>query len=103
MVAFVTRDLESRGQPVLRTHLTALGVYRPQELDAPPPTLVIWGEKDHSVPLADHVELALRCRGALAPIAGAGHMPWLERPAEVVQWIRTAAQLSRLGHEESST
>ena len=103
IIEFVTRDLESRGQPVLLSHLTALAAYRPQELDAPPPTLVIWGEKDHSVPLADHVELALRCRGALAPITGAGHMPWVERPAEVIHWIRTAAHLGHLGREESPT
>lgn len=93
IVELVTRDFASRGQPVLLRHLTALGAYRPRPLQAPPPTLVIWGEDDHSVPLADHVELALRCRGALAPVAGAGHMPFLERPTETVRWIRTAAQM----------
>ena len=93
MIDFVTRDFAVRGQPVMLAHLTALGAYKPRPLDAPPPTLVIWGEHDHSVPLADHAELALRCRGALAPVAGAGHMPFLERPAATVQWIRTAAHL----------
>jgi pimeloyl-ACP methyl ester carboxylesterase len=93
MVALVARDFASRGQPVLLRHLTALGRYRPQPLGAPPPTVVIWGVGDHSVPLADHVELALRCRGAVAPLSDAGHMPFLERPTETVRWIRTAAQL----------
>jgi pimeloyl-ACP methyl ester carboxylesterase len=99
MVDVVTRDFASRGQPVLLRHLTALREYRPEPLEAPPPTLVIWGADDHSVPLADHVELALRCRGAVAPMAGAGHMPFFERPTETVRWIRTAAQL--ITHEEN--
>jgi pimeloyl-ACP methyl ester carboxylesterase len=103
MVALVARDFATRGQPVLLRHLTALGRYRPQPLDAPPPTLVIWGVDDHSVPLADHVELALRCRGAVAPVAGAGHMPFLERPTETVQRIRTAAQLMYLTTEEETS
>jgi pimeloyl-ACP methyl ester carboxylesterase len=96
LVELVTRDFASRGQPVLLRHLTALGAYRPQPLAVPPPTLVIWGQGDHSVPLDDHVELALRCRGAVAPVAGAGHMPFLERPTETVRWIRTAAQMRHL-------
>jgi pimeloyl-ACP methyl ester carboxylesterase len=92
-IDFVTRDFAVRGQGVMLRHLTALGAYRPQQLEAPPPTLVIWGEHDRSVPLADHAELALRCGGALAPVAGAGHMPFVERPAATVRWIRAAAQL----------
>ncbi len=93
MIELVTRDFAARGRPVLLRHLTALGAYRPEPLETPPPTLVIWGEGDHSVPLADHVELALRCRGAVAPVAGAGHMPFLERPAETLAWIRTVEKL----------
>ncbi len=100
MIELVARDFAARGQPVLLRHLIALGAYRPEPLEAPPPTLVIWGEGDRSVPLVDHVELALRCRGALAPIAGAGHMPFLERPAETLAWIRTAEQLMRLTGDE---
>ena len=96
MIELVRRDFAARGQPVLLRHLTALGAYRPEPLEAPPPTLVIWGEGDRSVPLADHVELALRCRGALAPVRGAGHMPFLERPAETLAWIRTAEKLMQL-------
>ena len=93
MIDLVATDFAARGQPVLLRHLTALGAHRPEPLQAPPPTLVIWGEGDRSVPLEDHVELALRCRGALAPIAGAGHMPFLERPAETLAWIRAARRL----------
>ncbi len=96
MIELVTRDFAARGQPVLLRHLTALGAYRPQALEAPPPTLVIWGEGDRSVPLADHVELALRCRGALAPVPAAGHMPFLEQPAETLAWIRTAEKLMQV-------
>jgi pimeloyl-ACP methyl ester carboxylesterase len=96
MIELVTLDFAARGQPVLLHHLTALGAYRPKPLDAPPPTLVIWGEGDRSVPLADHVELASRCRGAVAPVLGAGHMPFLERPAETLAWIRTVEKLMHL-------
>jgi pimeloyl-ACP methyl ester carboxylesterase len=93
MIDLVTRDFARRGQPVILRHLSALAAYRAQPLDAPPPAMVIWGEHDHSVSLADHVELAMRCGGVLAPVAGAGHMPFLERPGETVRWIRAAARL----------
>jgi pimeloyl-ACP methyl ester carboxylesterase len=88
----VTLDFEARGQPVMLRHLTALAAYKPEPLAAYPPTLVIWGERDHSVPLADHAELALRCGGALAPVAGAAHKPYFEQPEETVRWIRWAAR-----------
>jgi len=81
-------DFAARGQPVLLRHLRALAAYRPEPLDDPPPTVVLWGEHDRGVPLSDHAELALRCDGILVPIAGAGHAPFLERPDETVDWIR---------------
>lgn len=93
VVDLVTRDFESRGQPVLLAHLRALGTYTPEPLASPPPTLVIWGEQDRSVPLADHAELALRCHGAVAPVAGAGHMPFLEQPARTAELINAAQHL----------
>jgi pimeloyl-ACP methyl ester carboxylesterase len=96
MVEVVTRDFEARGPRVALRHLRALAAYSPEPLPTPPRTVVIWGERDHSVPLADHVELAIRCRGALVPIAGAGHMPFFERPSQTAHWIQTAA---RLAHE----
>jgi pimeloyl-ACP methyl ester carboxylesterase len=94
MVDVVARDFEARGQPVVLRHLRALAAYAPEPPAAPPPTLVIWGERDHSVPLAAHAELAIRCGGALAPVAGAGHMPFFERPTETVRWIRSAMRLA---------
>ena len=46
-------------------------------------TLVVWGEEDRLVPLAQGVELARRLRHArLEIILGAAHSPMLERPAE---------------------
>jgi pimeloyl-ACP methyl ester carboxylesterase len=84
------RDFAARGQPVLLAHLRALAAYRPAPLPDPPPTLVLWGELDRSVPLADHAELATQLGGALVPIAGAGHAPFHERPDETERWIRRA-------------
>jgi pimeloyl-ACP methyl ester carboxylesterase len=96
-IEVITRDFASRGQPVLLRHLRALGAYQPRPLPAPPPTLVIWGTRDRSVPLADHAELALQCRGALVPLAGAAHKPFLEQPALTAHWIRQAARLPAPG------
>lgn len=90
-IAIRLEDFERRGQPVLLRHLTALGAYRPASLEHPPPTVVLWGEHDHAVPLADHAELALRCAGVLVPIAGAGHAPFLEQPERVVAAIQRLA------------
>jgi len=86
--AAVTNDFEARGHPVVHRHLSALSAYRPEPLPNPPPTLVIWGEHDRSVPLADHARLALEMRGLLAPIAGAAHKPFFERPEETAARIR---------------
>jgi pimeloyl-ACP methyl ester carboxylesterase len=88
LVAVRRRDFATRGQPVLLAHLRALAAHRPQPLPDPPPTLVLRGELDRSVPLADHAELARRLGGALVPIAGAGHAPFLERPEATERWIR---------------
>jgi pimeloyl-ACP methyl ester carboxylesterase len=90
-VDLITRDFEARGQPLLLRHMRVLAAHRPQPLAAPPPTLVLCGARDPGVPLAGHAELALRCAGLLVPIAGAGHLPYLERPEETVRWIRAAS------------
>jgi pimeloyl-ACP methyl ester carboxylesterase len=95
LVAIRKADFAARGQRVLLNHLRALSAYRPQPLESPPPTFVIWGEFDRGVPLADHVQLALRCDGVLVPIAGAGHAPFLERPAETASWIQALCGASR--------
>lgn len=91
LAAIRLADFTSRGQALLLNHLRALAAYRPEPLEHPPPTVVLWGEHDHGVPLADHAELALRCHGLLIPIQGAGHAPFLERPTETVAWIRATA------------
>ena len=91
LVARRLEDFTARGQPVLLRHLRALAAYRPDPLEHPPATTVLWGEHDRGVPLADHAELALRLGGILVPIARAGHAPFLERTAETVAWIRATA------------
>jgi pimeloyl-ACP methyl ester carboxylesterase len=93
LAAIRLADFAARGQPVLLNHLRALAAYRPEPLESPPPTLVLWGQLDHGVPLADHAELALRCNGVLVPIEGAGHAPFLERPDQTVAWIRQSERL----------
>ena len=87
----IARDFEDRGAAVLLSHMQVLSEHRPEPLVDPPPTLVLWGTEDPGTPLSAHVELALRCHGLLVPIAGAGHLPYLERPEETVRWI-TAVQ-----------
>jgi pimeloyl-ACP methyl ester carboxylesterase len=88
LAAIREEDFAARGPAVLLHHLQALATYRPEPLPAPPPTIVLWGERDRGVPLAGHAELAMRCAGVLVPIAGAGHAPFLEQPAETVRWAR---------------
>jgi len=83
-------DFQSRDSDTLLRHLTALRDYVPGSLAEPPATLVCWGESDRSVPLEDHVELAVRMHGALVPMTSCGHSPYLERPALMAHWIRRA-------------
>ena len=70
--------------------MRALAAHRPEPLPNPPPTVVIWGTRDPAVSATAHADLAARCDGALVPISGAGHLAYLERPAETVEAIRTA-------------
>jgi pimeloyl-ACP methyl ester carboxylesterase len=86
-IDLIARDFEDRGAAVLLRHMQVLSEHRPEPLADPPPTLVLWGTEDPGVPLSAHLELALRCHGLLVPIAGAGHLPYLERPEETVRWI----------------
>jgi pimeloyl-ACP methyl ester carboxylesterase len=96
LAAIRLADFAARGQPVLLRHLRALAAYRPEPLENPPPTVVLWGEHDHGVPLADHAQLALRCDGILVPIASAGHAPFLEQPGATVAWIRATTGTAAL-------
>ena len=99
LVAARRADFAARGPAVLLRHLTALAAYRPSVPDPPLPAVVVWGERDRSVPLADHARLALRLGGVLVPVAGAGHAPFLEQPEATVRAIR---QLERLAFTNAS-
>ncbi len=93
LAELVERDFDARGPGVLLRHMKVLAEHRPEPLPAPPRTLVLWGTRDPGVPLSAHAELALRCRGLLVPIAGAGHLPYLERRDATVRWISAAQHL----------
>jgi pimeloyl-ACP methyl ester carboxylesterase len=94
----IVADYEALGQPVHLRQLRALAGRRPEPLDNPPPTFVLWGEHDRAIPLEHHLELAVQCRGALVPVADAAHVPHFEQPQVVLQWVATAAALACLNH-----
>lgn len=87
-------DYEAGGRERHIRQMRAMAAYKPEPLADPPPTLVLWGALDSAVPLESHIELALRCGGALIPIADAAHVPFLEQPRETLRWIRLAAVLT---------
>jgi pimeloyl-ACP methyl ester carboxylesterase len=96
LVSVRRRDFElGGGQPALLHHLRVLAAYRPEPLDNPPTTIVLWGPLDRSVPLEDHVALAMKMKGLLVPVDGSGHAPFLERPEVTTMWIRLAMALIR--------
>ena len=90
IVAGVRRDFEACGPELLLRHMRALARHRPEPPGDLPPTFVLWGTRDPAVPLEAHAVLALRCRAPLLPIAGAGHVPYFERPEATLRWIRAA-------------
>jgi pimeloyl-ACP methyl ester carboxylesterase len=90
----IVEDYIAGGHDVHVRHLQALAGYRPEPLEDPPPTIVLWGMQDPAVPLEGHIELAEVCRGALVPIAGAAHVPFLEQPRVTLEWIRRAALMA---------
>jgi pimeloyl-ACP methyl ester carboxylesterase len=98
VIALIAEDFAARGQAVMLHHMQVLASHRPEPLPTPPPTLVLAGMRDPGVPLADHAELALRCRGLLVPIAGSGHLPYLERRGDTVRWIRNAIRIAAVLH-----
>jgi pimeloyl-ACP methyl ester carboxylesterase len=93
-VAALVADYEAGGHERHIRQVKAMSAYDPQPLTEPPPTLVLWGVNDSAVPLEDHVRLALECRGALVPIADAGHVPFFEQPAATLPWLRLAGSLA---------
>ena len=93
-VAALLADYDTGGHERHVRQVKAMRAYAPQPLPNPPPTIVICGMHDSAVPVADHLELALQCHGAVAPIGGAAHVPFLEQPEATLRWIRAAARLS---------
>src|SRR5205814_4282897 len=94
LVANVRRDFEDGGAELLRRHMRVLAEHRPRPPQDLPPTFVVWGTRDPGVPLAAHAELALRCGAPLLPVAGAGHLPYLEQPLATLDRIRAAVRAS---------
>lgn len=88
-------DYDAVGQPVHLRQLRAIAPYRPRPPEDPAPTIVLWGMQDRAIPLADHLELAVRCRGALVPVPDAGHVPFFEQPDVTLGWLRRAAAIAR--------
>jgi pimeloyl-ACP methyl ester carboxylesterase len=97
IVAGVTRDFEACGPELLLRHMRVLARHRPEPPAGLPPTFVLWGTRDPGVPLEDHAELAVRCGAPLLPVAGAGHVPYFERPEATLRWIRAAVRWAGLG------
>jgi pimeloyl-ACP methyl ester carboxylesterase len=91
----IVADYEACGQPVHLKQLRAVAAHRPEPLNDPPPTFVLWGMHDRAIPLASHIELARQCRGAVVPVADAAHVPHFEQPQVTIEWISKAAALAR--------
>jgi pimeloyl-ACP methyl ester carboxylesterase len=90
----VVEDYDACGQAVHLRQIRALASYRPEPLTEPPPALVLWGVSDRAVSFDDHLELALRLRGALVPIADAAHIPFFEQPDVTLRWLRHAGAMA---------
>ncbi|MBV9654681.1 MAG: alpha/beta fold hydrolase [Acetobacteraceae bacterium] len=83
--AFIRQQTAILGRPDSRPVLTRIAV----------PTLVCTGEADRFIPPEHAAEIAAGIRGAqFAVIAGSGHLPPLERPADVnrllAEWMENA-------------
>jgi pimeloyl-ACP methyl ester carboxylesterase len=90
LIDAIVEDYVAGGREEHIVHSRALQAYEPEPLADPPPTLVLWGVNDRAVPVEAHLELARRCRGALVPVDGAAHVPFLEQPRVATEWIRRA-------------
>ena len=77
-IVCTVRSLTPKGLPEWETRI--------KNIDAP--TLLIWGDKDRTIPLELGKRLASDLPNAtLSVIDGAGHLPNQERPEEVVERI----------------
>lgn len=102
-IELLVADYDAGGHERHLRQVKAMAAYTPKRLPDPPPTIVIWGMQDSAVPLADHVELACQCSGAVVPIADAAHVPFFEQPAATSRWIRVAATLAATAQSRSTT
>ena len=59
------------------------------------PTLVLWGARDHQLPIGDAFDYARRLRAPIRTIAGCGHLLIAERPEACVDAIESF--LDRVG------
>lgn len=86
--AVVMSDLASRSPVALLRAAADVLAHRLDAAECPPPapTLVVWGARDALVPIggAGWVARALP-RSRIAVIPGAGHVPMLDRPAELTR------------------
>lgn len=87
-----------------RTLLRAIGHIlrddvRPLLPEVRAPTLVIWGERDSWVPLADAAEFRAKLpRARLAVLRGASHNPMVDRPADFNRLVLGFLQGDEVGH-----
>jgi pimeloyl-ACP methyl ester carboxylesterase len=86
--AVVMSDLASRSPAALLRAAADVLAHRLDEAAAPPraPTLVVWGARDALVPIGGAGWVARHLpRARSAVIAGAGHVPMLDRPRELTR------------------
>ena len=93
MLGGVSRLLERAPAGVLHADLAACNAYGEAEADAARidcPTLLLLGERDAMTPLKSGRALGEKIAGARTHVlAGAGHMPMIEKPDDTLSALRT--------------
>jgi pimeloyl-ACP methyl ester carboxylesterase len=88
----VASDIATRSPAALLRaagEVLALGGEPGIDAEPPVPTMVMWGARDALVPIGGAGWVARTLpRAEIAVIHGAGHVPMLDRPAEVVRALR---------------
>jgi pimeloyl-ACP methyl ester carboxylesterase len=92
-LASVVADYDACGASLHVDQLTAIARHRPTSGVARPPGFVLWGDKDRSVPLEHHLQLAEQIGGAVVPLTRCGHQVHVDRPDAVLLWARRTAAL----------